>query len=471
MRSANLAIVFVDIAGFTARTGQQSRAESQAWLARYEQLLLPLIKAFEGLRIKSIGDAFLCTFASPTNALLFGMAAQDRLYDYNQGVPEAERIEIRVAVNAGEVRIERKDVFGEPVNIAARVEGLAPVGEIWFTESVYLAMTRSEVPAEEVGLKELKGIAEPVRIYRVSRASEYKLESASPAPKQEAETLDDAGPEVTRYPYGGLGLKRLEDAGGLVAMGEVQAKLAQTGRSIGRGIGDLLAKRGLVSKRWMIRAGMAAALLLFVLLVASLWPSDPFSEIREMMDSGQVESALAQLDKHPAAESPAGKACKAHGLLVMPDPDLREAASLIMQAIKTDPLLADEEAIAFDLVQSMDKHQKKKVVAFLVKHFGDRAKEALLAASSDKRYWLRWNSLDALKSMDALDEVDLGLVYLQDLRYAGSCSTRKRAAKKLAELGDKRALDALRQAKKGSLLTNLCMGSTLDEAIKTIQAK
>ncbi len=465
MRSANLAIVFVDIAGFTARTGQQSRAESQAWLARYEQLLLPLIKAFEGLRIKSIGDAFLCTFASPTNALLFGMAAQDRLYDYNQGVAEAEKIEIRVAVNAGEVRIERKDIFGEPVNIAARVEGLAPVGEIWFTESVYLAMTRSEVPAEEVGLKELKGIAEPVRIYRVSRASEYKLESASPAPKPEVETPDDAGPEITRYPYGGLGLKRLEDAGGLVAMGEVQAKLAQTGRSIGRGLSDL------VSKRWMIRVGMAVALLLVVLLMVSLWPSDPFSEIREMMDSGQVESALARLDKHPAAESPAGMACRAHGLLVMPDPDLREAASLIMQAVKTDPLLVDEEAIASDLVQSMDKYQNKKVVAFLVKHFGDRAKEALVAASSDKRYWLRWNSLDALKSMDALDEVDLGLVYLQDLRYAGSCSTRKRAAKKLAEMGDKRALDALRQAKKGNMLTNICMGSTLDEAIKSIQAK
>jgi len=80
VKSRNLAILFVDIAGYTERTGQQSRKESAAWLRRYEELILPMLGAFGGRKIKAIGDACLCTFVSPTNALLFGMAVHDRLF-------------------------------------------------------------------------------------------------------------------------------------------------------------------------------------------------------------------------------------------------------------------------------------------------------------------------------------------------------------------------------------------------------
>jgi class 3 adenylate cyclase len=171
VRTRNLAVMFTDIKGFTEKTSRQTRQENALMLARHDALLLPVLRAFGGRRIKNIGDALLVIFDSPTGSVLSGMAMQDRLWDYNRRVSAEERIDVRVAINLGEVRLvwglRGGDIFGEPVNIASRVEGEARAGEVWFTEAVYLAMNKKEAPAEEVGLRELKGIPEPVRLYRV----------------------------------------------------------------------------------------------------------------------------------------------------------------------------------------------------------------------------------------------------------------------------------------------------------------
>jgi adenylate cyclase len=176
LKTANLAIVFTDIKGFTERTSRQTLAENQRLLKAYHDLLAPLFKAFGGRIIKSIGDAFLVTFESPTQAVLGGMAIQDRLWTYNRGVPDAERLDVRVAINVGEVRVESNDVFGEPVNIASRVESITEAGEVYFTEAVYLAMNKAEVPSQEVGAFELKGIPGKIRVFRVPRAP-YRVET------------------------------------------------------------------------------------------------------------------------------------------------------------------------------------------------------------------------------------------------------------------------------------------------------
>ena len=80
---------------------------------------------------------------------------------------EHDRIEIRVAINQGEVNLADNDVFGEAVNITARIEAVADAGDVFFTEAIYLAMNKREVPSSEVGLLQLKGIPEKVRVYRV----------------------------------------------------------------------------------------------------------------------------------------------------------------------------------------------------------------------------------------------------------------------------------------------------------------
>ena len=172
MRTANLAIVFTDIKGFTERTSKQTLEQNEALLKTHNDLLAPLFKGLGGKIVKTIGDAFMVTFESPTFAVLAGIAVQDALWAYNQKAIAEEQLHVRVAINVGEVRLEGNDVFGEPVNIAARVEGVAEADEVTFTESVYLSMNRAEVPAEELGRFELKGIPEQVRLYKVTRAAD-----------------------------------------------------------------------------------------------------------------------------------------------------------------------------------------------------------------------------------------------------------------------------------------------------------
>jgi class 3 adenylate cyclase len=199
LRTANLAIVFTDIKGFTERTSRQTLEENQRLLKLHADLLLPLFRGFSGKVVKSIGDAFMVTFESPTQAVLCGAAIQDRLWGHNRAAAEAERLEVRVAVNVGEVRLEGGDVFGEPVNIAARIEGITDAGEVFFTEAVYLSMNKAEVPAKEVGEFELKGIPEKVRVYQIPHAF-YRVEPS--------------GSQVTpeQPPYGNLGLSRVEES-------------------------------------------------------------------------------------------------------------------------------------------------------------------------------------------------------------------------------------------------------------------
>ena len=169
MPTRTLSIVFTDIKGFTARTASSSRAELRDLLDRHEELLLPVIHHYDGTVVKTIGDAFLLTFESPTNAVLCGLMIQDTLREFNLATVEAEQIEVRVAINTGEVEVRGSDVFGETVNIAARIEGITEAGEVYFTHATYLSMNKSEVPTSEVGERRLKGIDEPIRVYRVIR--------------------------------------------------------------------------------------------------------------------------------------------------------------------------------------------------------------------------------------------------------------------------------------------------------------
>jgi class 3 adenylate cyclase len=196
----NLTILLTDIKGFTDKTSHKSRVEIQTLLDRHKEIVLPIILTRGGRLVKTMGDAFLATFESPTNAVLAGVEAQAALAAYNIGRPEDDRIEIRVAINQGEVNVVDNDIFGEPVNITARIEAVADAGDVFFTEAIYLAMNKKEVPSSEVGLLQLKGIPEKVRVYRVraehpvenmDRASDYLAErahtdapAAAPAPSR-----------------------------------------------------------------------------------------------------------------------------------------------------------------------------------------------------------------------------------------------------------------------------------------------
>jgi class 3 adenylate cyclase len=223
MSSRVLTIMFTDIKGFTERTSLSSREELDNILGEHEELLMPLLPDFGGRLVKTVGDALLVAFESPTNAVLCGIMMQDRLRGRNKDMPEGEHLEIRVAINTGEVLEREGDVFGDAVNIAARIEGITDASEIFFTESVYLAMNKAEVPSSEVGQRRLKGIPEPIKIYKViqDRHSEaytrlirrLKDNAAQEANAPSAEIAVDGG---GRGPGGLLAL-----AGGVVLIAAV----------------------------------------------------------------------------------------------------------------------------------------------------------------------------------------------------------------------------------------------------------
>ncbi len=165
----HLTILLTDIKGFTDKTSSKTRAAISTMLDEHRSVVLPLLEARGGHLVKTIGDAFLMTFESPTNAVLAGVSVQEALAKLNEGRSTDDRLEIRIAINAGEVNLMENDVFGEAVNITARIESIAEAGQVYFTEAVYLAMNKAEVPSSEIGLMQLKGIPEKIRVYKVRR--------------------------------------------------------------------------------------------------------------------------------------------------------------------------------------------------------------------------------------------------------------------------------------------------------------
>lgn len=188
MKAKNLAIMLTDIKGFTDKTSRKSRGQIKDMLNKHNELVLPVLEKYHGHVIKTIGDAFLVTFESSTDAVLCGVAIQEILTAFNKEKAPDDRIDIRIAINAGEVSInETGDIFGEAVNITSRIEGIAEAGEVFFTESVYLSMNRNEVPSSEIGYRQFKGIPDKIKVYKVLHEDPVTAENPAEAAEPRAE--------------------------------------------------------------------------------------------------------------------------------------------------------------------------------------------------------------------------------------------------------------------------------------------
>ena len=165
----NLTVMFTDISGFTKHTETISREALMSRLDTHNELLMPIIAHFEGRIVKTIGDAFLITFESPTNAVQCGLFMQHTLRKYNLEKADGEQIHIKVSINGGEVTVTDTDVFGDPVNVAAKIEKATNPDEIYFTESVFLAMNKAEVPTSFVKTFRPKGAdSTEIKLYKVA---------------------------------------------------------------------------------------------------------------------------------------------------------------------------------------------------------------------------------------------------------------------------------------------------------------
>jgi len=159
--------MFIDIVGYTKKTASLSREKFDEMHDIFDSLSIPVFEKYGGSVVKKIGDAFLITFTSATDAVLCGIELQNSFRQYNRANKGNIPLQIRVAIHTGEVILRDNDVYGDAVNTAARIEGVAKADHIVFSETVFSAMNKSEIPYIHLGLRKMKGLRYPVRIFRV----------------------------------------------------------------------------------------------------------------------------------------------------------------------------------------------------------------------------------------------------------------------------------------------------------------
>ena len=162
------AIMFTDIVGYT-RMAQARESLALELLEEHRKVVRPLFPAHGGTEIKTIGDAFLVEFRSALEAVLCGVEIQRKLAERNSQVPVERRLEVRVGVHLGDVVHESGDVYGDAVNVASRIEPLAPPGGVCFSQQVYDNIrNKTDMEIIKMGEVDLKNVELPVAVYRVN---------------------------------------------------------------------------------------------------------------------------------------------------------------------------------------------------------------------------------------------------------------------------------------------------------------
>jgi adenylate cyclase len=128
----------------------------------------PKIAEHHGRIVKTAGDGILAEFASVVDAVRCAVEMQRGMAERNSGVPISERLDFRVGINVTDVIVAGDDIYGDGVNVAARVEALADAGGVFVSNTVY-DHVRDRLPFvfEDLGERQVKNIARPVRVYRI----------------------------------------------------------------------------------------------------------------------------------------------------------------------------------------------------------------------------------------------------------------------------------------------------------------
>jgi adenylate cyclase len=162
------AILAADVAGYSRLMGADEEGTHEQLKAHRRELIDPKIAAHRGRVVKTTGDGMLVEFASTVDALRCAAAIQTDMAERNAAAPPERRIELRIGVHQGDVIVEDGDIFGDGVNIAARLEGLAMPGGVCVSARVQEDVAgKVDLAFADIGEQRLKNIARPVRAYRL----------------------------------------------------------------------------------------------------------------------------------------------------------------------------------------------------------------------------------------------------------------------------------------------------------------
>jgi adenylate cyclase len=161
------AILAADVAGYSRLMGRDDEGTLVGLKACREVIALKA-KEHRGRIVNTPGDSALVEFASAVDAARCAVEIQRGMAERNEAIPADKRIELRIGIHVGEVIIDEGDIFGDGVNIAARLEGIAQPGGICISDDAY-RQVRGKLDAsfQDTGEQDLKNIAQPVRVYRL----------------------------------------------------------------------------------------------------------------------------------------------------------------------------------------------------------------------------------------------------------------------------------------------------------------
>ena len=197
------AILAADIAGYTRLMEQGEARVVASWRRARDEVIDPTVAHFNGRIVKLTGDGFLAEFATAESAVRAALEMQARFAEMFGAEPAERRVEFRMGVNLGDVWVDKDDIYGAGVNVAARLEALAEPGAICISGAVYEAVKHKvEARFNDLGPRQVKNVTEPVRVYRVG----------------------SSGPSTTSQAPSGTSLRRpLKYAASLVLAGVIAA--------------------------------------------------------------------------------------------------------------------------------------------------------------------------------------------------------------------------------------------------------
>jgi adenylate cyclase len=179
-------ILCADVKSY-ARLMEENEARTIGTLRQYRAAMDALIERHDGRTINTWGDAIIAEFASVVEAVQCAIEIQRELAVHNRGLAESEQMWFRIGINLGDVMVEDGDLYGEGVNIAARLQELAEPGGILISGTVYeLVRNKLSVDFDCLGQQAVKNVTEPVTSYRIVLDGKARAAMAAAAPRERA---------------------------------------------------------------------------------------------------------------------------------------------------------------------------------------------------------------------------------------------------------------------------------------------
>ena len=184
------AILAADVAGYSRLMGVDEEGVLARLKAVRKSLVDPAITAHRGRIVKTTGDGILVEFASAVDAARCAIEVQRGIAEQNSTLPQVKRIEFRVGIHVGDIISDENDIFGDGVNIAARLEGIAEPGGVCISDDAQRQIRgKVDIAFEDMGPQNLKNITEPMRAWRLRTHAGASAATSIMPPIESTQTL------------------------------------------------------------------------------------------------------------------------------------------------------------------------------------------------------------------------------------------------------------------------------------------